>query len=246
MHIGNLCVCRRLDLTLTTNQSYAVLGNNGVGKTTLLHTLAGLHPATQGAVYLQQQRLEHCSRRKIAQSIGLLTQDAESGFDSTVLERVLLGRHPHLTPWQSLNAQDIDQAQHALAQVELQPLIHHLTQTLSGGEYQRLKLAQLLTQAPQAYLLDEPTNHLDWYHKLRILGYLMREIKPQAGLIMSLHDINLAAQYCDYGLLLWGKGDTLHGPIEAVLTADHLTRLYRIPIVKLETEQGAVYLPKTQ
>lgn len=241
VRIGNYTICQQLDLTLYRNQSYAILGNNGVGKTTLLQTLAGLLTPSSGTIYLHQQPLATYSSRQRAQYLGLLTQTTPSGLESTLWEWALLGRYPHLSRWQSPSPYDQQRAAQALADMALSPLKNRSTHTLSGGEWQRLKLAQLLTQAPQVYLLDEPANHLDWYYQAHILGYLKHYIQPQAGIIMTLHDINQAAQQCDHALLLWGNGETLHGPIEEILTAEHLSRLYGVPIVRCATEYGPLY-----
>ena len=148
----------------------AILGRNGSGKTLTLHTLAGLKPAARGTVRLDGQSLDRLTRRAIARRMGLLMQDLEDAFTMTVLESVLIGRHPHLALWQWESAADEQLARSALARVGLENFPARSVDTLSGGEQRRVAVATLLAQEPAVFLLDEPTNHLDPQHQLHVLG----------------------------------------------------------------------------
>jgi iron complex transport system ATP-binding protein len=243
--IGGKTVCRDLDIELRTGQCWGLLGINGVGKTTLLHTLAGLRPPAAGQVLLDEQDIKALPRKHIASHIGLLQQEDHDAFPATVLETVLLGRHPHLGRWQWETTDDHTRATQALAHVGLTGFEQRQVDTLSGGERRRLGLATLLTQDPQWFLLDEPTNHLDPHYQLTLLDLLVQRVRnEERGLFMILHDVNLAVRFCDYVILLFGEGEACCGPIEEVLDAATLGRLYGHPMMAVEGPSGVVYLPR--
>ncbi len=246
--IADKNVCNGLNLDIRPGQRWAMLGINGVGKTTLLHTLAGLREPTSGEVQLNGQPIQPLPRRQVAQHLGLLLQEEGDAFPGTVLETALSGRHPHLGRWQWESASDIARAEQALAQVGLRGLEDRQTQTLSGGERRRLSLATLLTQNPQLFLLDEPTNHLDPHQQITLLKLLTAEMRNgenvAKGLLMILHDVNLASRFCDHALLLFGDGEILHGETKAVLTAENLERLYGHSVITLSGPDGPVFLPR--
>ncbi len=244
VEIGGKQVCTNLHLEIHASQRWALLGINGVGKTTLLHTLAGLRAPAAGQILLNGQAIDKLPRRQVARQLGLLLQEEGDAFPGTVLETALSGRHPHLGRWQWESAEDIALAERALAQVGLAGLASRQLGTLSGGERRRLSLATLLCQQPQLFLLDEPTNHLDPHQQITLLELLAAQTREETrGLLMILHDINLASRFCDRALLLFGDGETLHGPGEQVLTAEHIARLYGHPVVTLDGPHGPVYLP---
>ena len=166
----------------------AILGRNGCGKTLTLHTLAGLRPPMTGTVELAGQLLNRLSRRHIAQRMGLLTQDLEDGFVSTVMESLLIGRHPHLSLLEQEGPEDRRLALTALTKVGLLGFEDRTLETLSGGEQRRCAMAALLTQDPQVFLLDEPSNHLDPQQQLAVLGLFKDETQRGRTVIAILHD----------------------------------------------------------
>jgi iron complex transport system ATP-binding protein len=237
---SNLDVCvagrtlvRELTFRAGSGQNIAMLGQNGAGKTLALHTLAGLRAPARGEIRLGGLALEAQSRRQVAQQLGLLMQVYEDPFPSTVLETVLVGRHPHLDFWQWESVDDVKLAKHALAQMDLQGLENRNIHTLSGGERRRLAIAAVLVQSPRVYLMDEPLNHLDPQHQLHVLK-LMQEL-AQAGntVLTALHDPNAATAYCTDALLLFGDGSWLMGSCEDVLNADNLGRLYHTQVEEI-------------
>lgn len=242
--IADVRISRDLNFKVERGSRWAVLGRNGCGKTTLLKTLAGLYAQDSGTITLGGEILDTIPRAQLARSLGILFQEQDTLFPGTVLEAALIGRHPYLGPWRWETEDDIAQARSALAQVGLAGKESRTLSTLSGGERQRLAIATLLTQAPELYLLDEPSTHLDLYHQIHILR-ILRELSRggDKALIMVLHDINLAARFCDHALLLFGSDALVHGPIDEVLTEDNLLRLYGHPLVKHRTKQGGIYSP---
>nr|WP_258868162.1 ABC transporter ATP-binding protein [Alkalilimnicola ehrlichii] len=144
--IGDQIVCRDLSFTVEQDQSWGVLGGNGVGKTTLLHTLAGLREPDAGTIYVVDRPLTEWPRRDLAQTVGVLPQDSTDPFPATVLETALIGRHPHLKAWEWEDGEDLFTAREALRAVGLQAMADRQVATLSGGERRRLAIATLLTQ----------------------------------------------------------------------------------------------------
>lgn len=232
-----------LDITLEPGQVWGVLGPNGAGKTTLLHTLAGLKPPRSGHVKLADRPLTLLRRRQIAQALGLVFQDRQDGFPATVLETALIGRHPYLSPWQMEGADDYARAEAALAQLDVLHLRDRLVSTLSGGERQRVAVATVLTQAPHIWLADEPTNHLDLHHQSAVMALLAQQAANGCAVMMCLHDLNLAARWCDHILLLYPSGEACWGAKEEMLVSSALEHLYQQRLVKVEVEGAPVFVP---
>lgn len=238
-------VCRNLELTVDNGQLWGILGTNGVGKTTLLLTLSGLRPPHAGEIALDDMPLSALSRASVAQQIGLLLQDDTDPFPGTVLETALIGRHPHLRPWQWENQTDVAIARKSLADVGLTGMEHRPLSTLSGGERRRLSVATLLCQEPRVLLLDEPTSHLDLHHQSRLLNLFRSRVdQNHVACIMVLHDVNHALRFCDQVLLLFGDGCCEQGPPRDVITTPTLERLYRHPVMRLRSPNGDVFVPR--
>lgn len=238
-------ICQDLQLEIQPGECWGILGRNGVGKTTLLQALAGLRTPDGGEILLQNRPLTALPRQQVARQIGVLFQDNRALFPASVLESTLIGRHPWLKRWQWEGREDVELALAALRTVDLEDLAARDVTTLSGGEYQRLQIATLLTQNPTLSLLDEPINHLDLHHQISILKTLTAELAARAqAVIMVLHDINLAARFCDHLLLLFGNGQSCQGAPAAVLTGEHLQKLYGHPLQRLELNGHSVFIPE--
>lgn len=232
-----------LNLTIEPGQSWGVLGPNGAGKTTLLHTLAGLDAPRSGEVRLGDQPLSQLRRRHIARRLGLVFQDRQDGFPASVLETVLIGRHPYLSPWQMEGADDYARAEVALEQLDVAHLRDRLVSTLSGGERQRVAIATVLTQAPEIWLADEPTNHLDLHHQSVVMALMAEQAAEGKAVMMCLHDLNLAARWCDHILLLYPTGEACWGPRDSMLVPSALESLYRQRLMVVEVDGAPVFVP---
>ncbi|HEY7379032.1 MAG TPA: ABC transporter ATP-binding protein [Steroidobacteraceae bacterium] len=247
--VSGLCIdvagrrlVRDLEFCAAPGELIAILGENGVGKTLTLHTLAGLRAPAAGSVRLGDRDIGDWPRRELARSLGLLAQSSEDPFPSTVLETALIGRHPHLDFWQWESEADATIARAALREVDLGALESRAIDTLSGGERRRLAVATVLTQDPGVYLLDEATNHLDPHHQIEVLKCFRRLADSGRSVIASLHDATLAARFADAALLLYGDGSWNFGPVAEVLDAMHLSRLYRTPVHELEFQGRRVFI----
>ena len=204
----------------------AVLGQNGAGKSSTLLTLAGLRAAAAGRVRLRDKDIVAAPRQWTARHLALLPQAIDDIFPATVMDTVLIGRHPHIGPLQWESADDRAIASSALRAMGLESMAARDILTLSGGERRRLAIAQVLAQAPDVYLLDEPSNHLDPQHQLEVLRVFREAARGGAAVIASLHDVNLAVRFADRCLLLFGNGRWEYGRTSEVLTATMLSKLY--------------------
>lgn len=243
-------LCRAAELAFRLGENWAILGPNGSGKTSLLHTLAGLRPPSQGKVLYDGRSLDWYPAKQRARRIGVLLQQTEELFPSTVLQTVLCGRHPYLadTLWQELwqweSEQDIEQARQALAAVGLSDFAERDLTTLSGGERRRVEIATLLTQDPPFCLLDEPTNHLDLNYQMQVMQLLARRTADKRhSNIFVLHDINLALHFCQQGILLFGNGEYRAGPLRSIVDREVLGRLYGCAFKLIQDGENSVYLP---
>ena len=231
-----------LDLTVPRGSFVAVLGTNGAGKSLTLHTLAGLRPASSGMVRIDGRAVDEWTRRELALRLSLLPQASEDPFPSTVLEAVLVGRHPHLGFWEWEGEGDLDIAKAALAAVDLSGFEDRAVESLSGGERRRLAIAGVLAQDPSICLLDEPTNHLDPNHQIDALALFRSRVDRGGTVIATLHDATLAARYADQVLLLFGDGSWIYGDAREALRTDHLARLYRTPVHELAFEGRRIFV----
>lgn len=219
-----------LTIDIRAGEFVAILGPNGVGKSLTLHTLSGIRATQSGTVKLNGTRIGDVPRQQIALHLALLPQYTDDIFPATVLDTVMIGRHPHIGRFRWESGKDREIAHEALRQVDLADLAARDVNTLSGGERRRLAVAQVLTQSTQIYLLDEPTNHLDPQHQLDVLQIFSRRAHQGNAVVASLHDINLAVRFADRCLLLYGDGRWEIGETKVVLTGDRLSELYATPM----------------
>lgn len=242
--IGGQGICEDLNIVVEPGQCWGILGRNGSGKTTLLHTLARLHAADAGNCLLLDRNISDWPRREFSQFAGLLLQRHRDHFPARVIDAVLIGRHPHLGAFTWESDADRRCATDALAKVGLTGFEERILTELSGGERRRVAIATLLAQAPRLWLMDEPTNHLDIQHQVGCLETVLEQAYNNDGsVIMTMHDINLAARFCDHLLMLFGDGEAAFGPTNIMLGEDQLDRLYNHPIIKLKSPHGSAFLP---
>jgi iron complex transport system ATP-binding protein len=206
-----------------------ILGPNGSGKTTLLRLLSGSRQPTGGDVLLDGESLRRLPRKAAAQRIAVVPQETHLAYEYSVIEIVLMGRHPHLGLFELEGPHDVDVARQALRATGTEQLERRQFHTLSGGEKQRVVIASALAQSAEVLLLDEPTASLDLGYQLEI-ATLLRTLnrQQQVTIGISTHDLNLAAAICD-DIVLLDQGRVLAaGTTADVLTPAHLRQLYGV------------------
>jgi len=224
--IASRTLVRGLNLQVGRGSMLAILGPNGSGKSLSLHTFAGLRSLKAGELLISGRSLTDWPRRALARELALLPQNVEDPFPASVIETVLLGRHPHIARWQWESDRDLAIASDALVAVGLAGYEDRDVLTLSGGERRRAALAAVLAQTPRIFLLDEPTNQLDPNHQLEALQLLRERADGGAAVIVTLHDPNLAERFADDALLIGKDGEWQCGRVADILTAQHLSTLY--------------------
>jgi len=206
-----------------------LLGPNGCGKTTLLRLLCGVLRPQNGRVLLGDRDIESMARRDLARHVAVVPQETHPAFDYSVLEMVLMGRHPHLGAFQLEGPADLEIARTALAATGTAHLALRNYMTLSGGEKQRVIIASALAQATELLLLDEPTASLDLGYQLEIAALLARLNREQnVTMVLATHDLNLAASLCDRLVVMRDGRVLTHGATRDVLTGNMVRQLYDV------------------
>jgi iron complex transport system ATP-binding protein len=222
-------VLDEVSLDVDRGRIVGLLGPNGSGKTTLLRVLAGILPPLGGRVLVDDQPIERLTRRDLARRIAVVPQETHSTFDFSVIDMVLMGRYPHLGAFELEQARDQEIAREALAATGTAALEARAFSSLSGGEKQRVVIASALAQASEMLLLDEPTAALDLAYQFEIAA-LLRRLNAEIGttMMVSTHDLNLAAAVCDRIVLLKAGRIIAQGPTEETLTAASIRLLYDV------------------
>ena len=215
-----------VDLELEPGELVGLLGPNGAGKSTLVKVLSGVLGPYAGSIRLEGRELADLGRREVARRLAVVPQEGASDVPFTALETVLLGRHPHLSGLAFESEHDLELAQSALERVGAGALAERPLAELSAGERQRVVVARALAQATPVILLDEPTSFLDLRYQVELFDLLRELVREGRALLAVLHDLNLAAEYCDRVALLAGGRIAAVGPTAEVLTYPHLTRVY--------------------
>jgi iron complex transport system ATP-binding protein len=236
----SLTVLDEVSISIPRGGLVGILGPNGSGKTTLLRLLSGTRRPTHGRVLLEERPLDHYARRDVARRIAVVPQETELAFEYSVLEMVLMGRHPHLGLFELEGPADLAIAREMLRATGTAGLEQRRFSTLSGGEKQRVVIAAALTQASDVLLLDEPTASLDLAYQLEV-ALLLTELNRTRGvtIAVSTHDLNLAAAVCQELVLLKAGRVLAHGSTADVLTPAHVRALYDVDAdVRLHEQSG--------
>lgn len=211
----------------------AVVGPNGSGKSTLVRALLGRVPLAGGAVHVDGDRVTEHGRAELAKRIAVVTQREDLAFPLTVDEYVALGRFPHLGGWRGTRAVDRDAIDRALARAGVEALARagRRVQDLSGGEWQRVRLARALAQGGEALVLDEPTTFLDVAHEMAAFELLHELTVEGVAVLLVSHQLNLVARFADDIVLLHDGRVAAAGAPDDVMQATILERVYEWPLV---------------
>ncbi|GAB7387046.1 ABC transporter ATP-binding protein [Bacillaceae bacterium] len=225
--IAGKTILQDVTFTVARGECFGIIGPNGAGKSSLLKIISGLSLPTGGEVRWNGRRLHSFSRKGLARIIAVVAQEGLSPYPVTVYEAVMQGRYPHLRWYEHERAEDIAVVERVLSQLGLSALREARLDALSGGERQRVAIARAMAQEPQLLLLDEPTTYLDIGQQVAMLT-LIKRWQRECGLtvVSVMHDLNLAAQYCERLLLLNEGKAVKSGTVEEVLTREILAQVY--------------------
>ncbi len=244
--LDNQPVLRDVSLTVNPGDFLGILGPNGSGKTTLLRCISGVLKPFQGSIVLEGRELGDLSTMEIARIISVVPQGVETNFDFTVTEFVTLGRLPFLKPFQGETPEDYAVVEWAMEVTGVTALAERGFRELSGGERQRVVVAQALAQQPRLLLLDEPVAHLDISQETEIFN-LIHSLNKEHGIavVVVLHDLNLAARYCESLLLIKGGAVYARGLPSEVLTPATILDVYRTHVSVVENHGNRYFMPIT-
>ncbi|WP_342473210.1 ABC transporter ATP-binding protein [Metasolibacillus sp. FSL H7-0170] len=223
--IGKKDIVKNISVIVKKKQFVGLIGPNGCGKSTLLKSIYKSLAPQQGTVFLDDLNILKSSEKKVSQQLGVVGQFNEMHFDLSVHQMVMLGRTPHKKILESDTASDFEIVEEALTRTNLQAYKERSFLSLSGGEKQRVILARTIAQQPKFMILDEPTNHLDIRYQLEILS-CVKELN--IGVLAALHDLEMAANYCDYIYAVKDGEIYAHGTPAEVLTPTTIEALYHI------------------
>ena len=240
MCIGAKEILSHLNLSIKNQEFVGIIGPNGSGKSTFLKCVYRTLKPTGGAIFFDGRPIDEFSYRESAQKLSVAAQHNFYSFDFVVLDVVLMGRSPYKKMLDRDGPEDYEIARRALATVGLAGFEERSFATLSGGEQQRVILARALAQETACMILDEPTNHLDIKYQMEIMDIVK---SLHLTVVAAIHDLNIAALYCDR-LIALQKGRIVgEGPPETLLSADFIRRLYGVEaIVESRPHSGRVYV----
>ena len=225
---GSHLLLDRLCFGIDTQEMVALLGPNGVGKTTLLKLASRLLQPSEGTVLLQNKPLAAWSGKELPRCVALVPQELEVPFNFQVEEIVAQGRVPYLPFFGAGTARDREAVETAIEAVDIGKLRHRTYAELSGGERQRVKIAIGLAQEPQLMMLDEPTQHLDIGRQIELIGLLRRLNDRGITIVAAVHDLNLVADNFSSVIMLTPEPSWIAGPTSEMLRPDLLERTFSI------------------
>ncbi len=241
--VGASTLLDNVSVTGEPGQLLGLVGPNGAGKSTLLRVLAGLRDCTRGQVCYDGHARDDSKLLQLSQQLAYLAQRGPVAWPLTVERLVALGRLPHLQAWGTRDAQGAEAVDAALTDTDTLHLRQRIVDTLSGGELACVLLARALAVGGAALLADEPVAALDPYHQLQVMDILRARADAGQTVIVVLHEITLAARFCDRLLLLdRGRVAAAGSPAE-VLTDEKLRTIYRVTALRGECEGAAYLLP---
>lgn len=229
LSFGSKPILKDLNIQIEEGGFYAIMGANGCGKTTMLKCIANLLKPSKGSVSIEGTDVRQFSARELAQRIAFVRQYAQPDFEFSAFETVLMGRNPYQRHLQNESQKDWDIVERCLRQTNTWHLRFALPSEMSGGELQRVMIARALAQETPILLLDEPTSNLDIAHQFEIME-LLKSIgnEQHKTILIVIHDLNLALQYCPQAILL-NKGELLfQGATTEALSPENIENAFHV------------------
>ncbi|MDJ0645593.1 MAG: ABC transporter ATP-binding protein [Flavobacteriaceae bacterium] len=229
-------IANEITIDLKQGKLVALLGKNGIGKSTLLRTLSKVQPKLAGEIVLNGIALEQLSAKALSQQISVVLTERIPESNLTVYELIALGRQPYTNWMGTLTEKDKEQIVMAIANTNINDLVHQRCDQLSDGQLQKVMIARALAQNTEIIILDEPTAHLDIHHKIEVFN-LLKNLVEKFGktIIISTHEIQLALQLANE---LWLMNDLefVSGSTEQLIAADRLSSLFDSQFVKFDVK----------
>lgn len=229
---GDKIILKDINLTIKDGSITAIIGSNGSGKSTLLKAISKLIPIRNGDVLIDNESI-YSTPRDMAKTIAMLRQNHQINLKLKSYDLIAFGRYPHSKGRLTKDCNKV--IEKTMEYMEIEHLANRFIDTLSGGELQRVLLAMILVQDTKYILLDEPLNHLDLHYSLDMMKLLKRFIKDfNKTVVIIMHDINMAAAYCDYGVAMKYGEIAFEGTMDDLMNSDILSHIYDYPI-RVET-----------
>ena len=226
VELGGQPILRDVEVTVRRGEVVGLVGPNGAGKSTLLRVVTGMLRPSAGTVAIEGDALDALARRELAMRVAVVQQLPEAPSTMRVRDLVVLGRHPHLGLLARESRHDFDVADEAMRRAGCDRFADRELGSLSGGERRRAFIARALAQEAPLLLLDEPTSNLDANAQVEILELVAELAATEAGVLLIVHDLTLAAAYCDRIVLLDRGAVVAEGPPSEVVTSEHVRRVY--------------------
>lgn len=222
-------VLKDISLQLEAGTFYGLIGANGSGKSTLLELLSGGLAASSGHVLFQNKKIENFSRQELATKMALVPQHFSMDFEYSIRDVVLMGRHPHIPRFSAPSMQDFATVDAAMETMDIQRLSKRKVNALSGGELQRVVMARALAQDTEVLILDEATSNLDIHHTIAIMQVIRKRVNENGlTVIAAIHDLNLAAAFCDNCLVLKDGEIVSNADVNTVFTKEMLQDVFSV------------------
>ena len=241
---GEIEILRHLKFQIHPGSWVGLIGPNGSGKTTLLRTISGLLPF-EGALTIDSRSIRAWKPQELALRLAFVRQSTAHTFDFKVRDIILLGRSPHRGWLQNYSPHDYELMEQALQRVEMEGFAQRSILSLSGGELQRVLLAQALVQEADYLLLDEPTAHLDVHHRFEFLAQIRNLVVAGRTAVAVFHNLELAARFADYLLVLDRGRLVAAGPPADVLTQTLIASVFRMNTILTDDGDGALQIRYT-
>lgn len=231
---GKSSVFNNVQLELTPGTFYGLIGANGSGKSTLLELLTGGLQASSGTVQFLEKEISHYSKRELACYMALVPQHFSMDFEYSVRDVVLMGRHPHIPRFSPPSDKDHKKVDKAMRTMDIKHLSSRAVSALSGGELQRVVMARALAQDTKVLILDEATSNLDINHTIGILRVIRKRVnEDRLTVIAAIHDLNLAAAFCDKCIVLQDGQIAENADVNTVFTKELLQNVFSVEVEQI-------------
>lgn len=234
-------VLNDIDLELKKGEIMAVIGPNGSGKSTLLKCLDNILESQRGRVLVDGVDIDEYDLGELPKKIGYVPQVEEKGFLSTVLDTVLMGRKPYIS-WKPSD-KDLRITEEIIEELGIKSIAMRDIHNLSGGQRQKVFIARAVAQQPDILLLDEPTSSLDLKHQLEVLNIIKEQTEEGIGVIMAIHDLNMAVRYSDRIVML-KDGEIYESGDREIITPERIERVYDVKVHVGEHEGWMIVIPE--